>query len=105
MFDQSKPPSELANIPARPSVAEKVGFWRTLPAAVEPTVRYGLDHALYQDPDYKTMKEVYTALDKAISGKSSLLDALKEANTKVTAKTDPNKNSSTPVAINPGSTQ
>lgn len=83
MFDQSKPLSELTNIPARPSVAEKVGFWHTLPAAVEPTVRYGLDHGLYQIPNYKTMKEVYTALDKAISGKSSLLKALQEANTKI----------------------
>ncbi len=100
MFDKSRP-SETNNIPARPSVAEDVGFWRTLPTAAEPAVRYGLEHGLYQYPDYKTTKEVFGALEQAIIGKTSLLSALQNANTRIAAKSALDTNLCPPTRLLP----
>jgi hypothetical protein len=62
-----------------------VGFWRALPATAERAVHYGLEHGLYQYPDFKTTKEVIEAVDQAITGKTSLLNALQAADARIAA--------------------
>ncbi len=74
--------SERTKIPARRSVAEREGFWSSLPAGAEPAVRFGLEHAVYPGLYQAEEKAVYAALEKATSGETDLVSALADGKSK-----------------------
>jgi len=66
---------EPGNIPSRPSVAEASDYWDGVPADIQPTLRFALEHAWYNH-DSDDLKVVEGALAQVLAGKADLTSAL-----------------------------
>jgi ABC-type glycerol-3-phosphate transport system substrate-binding protein len=99
LLHDSSQVAEKVIIPARPSVAEASGFWASLPAGLEPAVRYGLAQGWYPGLYATSEAGAYSALEQAAVGGKDLLQALTEAKTRLAAERSRAAPDANPVVI------
>jgi len=83
------PAAELAQVPARQSVANTTGYWQKLPAGAELVLRYALEHAWSGSFYPQAFNAVEKAISTAQSGKSDFVSALSDARTEFVATPQP----------------
>jgi ABC-type glycerol-3-phosphate transport system substrate-binding protein len=89
---------EVVNAPARASVAERDGYWKSLPDEVEPTVRYILDHTWFGSSYPEVSSAVSLGMIQAAAGKAEFAVAVEESHAQFAATPSPTPNT-TPVVI------
>jgi len=96
---------EVAQMPARLSVADQAGFWTSLPTQAEPAVRFGLEHGDYLGLYQTAEQAVGKALEKSISDQVDLTTSLIEAKTVLEALPQATANSTAVVVATPQPTE
>jgi ABC-type glycerol-3-phosphate transport system substrate-binding protein len=75
--------SEKLVIPARSSVADKSGFWDSIPVELHTAIKHGLTHGWYKGLYPEAEAAVYSALEHALLEGEDLLQALNQAQTEI----------------------
>lgn len=75
--------SEKLVIPARSSVADKSGFWDSIPVELHTAIKHGLIHGWYKGLYPEAEAAVYSALEHALLEGEDLLQALNQAQTEI----------------------
>jgi ABC-type glycerol-3-phosphate transport system substrate-binding protein len=78
-FLSTRPPvmAELSpGAPARPSVAGSSGYWAQMGSATAAAIRYALERGFYVGPAMAEVRSVGEALNRALSGRATLTEAL-----------------------------
>jgi ABC-type glycerol-3-phosphate transport system substrate-binding protein len=70
---------ELQQVPARQSVAERVGYFNRLPAKAEEAVRFGISHAWFGSLYPNTLETLGQAVASHIAGNKDLDTAIADA--------------------------
>jgi ABC-type glycerol-3-phosphate transport system substrate-binding protein len=91
---------ERMQLPARISVADSSGYWDGLPAGLEESIRFAVEHAWYGSNYTDIASQVYNAISKVIAGKADLATALAEIQDQVATATTPSPTPNlTPIVV------
>jgi ABC-type glycerol-3-phosphate transport system substrate-binding protein len=94
-------PWEIAQIPSRQSVADKVEIWKLLPEKVVPSVKFALDHAWFGTLYPQAFAALATALPAVANGKEDLGAAYEKAYAQLAATPQPTPNTAPIVVATP----
>ena len=83
LIHDSSQQSEKLVIPARSSVADKSGFWDSIPVELHTAIKHGLTHGWYKGLYPEAEAAVYSALEHALLEGEDLLQALNQAQTEI----------------------
>jgi ABC-type glycerol-3-phosphate transport system substrate-binding protein len=92
---------ERLRLPARRSVAEKAGFWKPLPEAVQAAVRFGVEHAWYGSPYMQEFSILQSAVTDALQDQGTFAAALKSAQAELAATPQPTPDTAEVVVATP----
>jgi ABC-type glycerol-3-phosphate transport system substrate-binding protein len=91
---------ERLQLPARISVADSSGYWEGLPAGLEDSIRFAVEHAWPGSSYAATSYQVYTAVTKVTAGKADLVTALDEVKSQMAEGAVPSPTpNTTPIVV------
>jgi ABC-type glycerol-3-phosphate transport system substrate-binding protein len=92
---------EFMQMPSRKSVTDEVGYWNNLPAGLEPTLRFSVEHAWFGSLYLQAFEAINQALGESLSGKTDFIAALDKAKAALASTPQPTPDTGPVVVATP----
>lgn len=92
---------EFMQMPSRQSVADEVGYWNNLPAGLEPTLRFSVEHAWFGSLYPQSFEAVNQAIGEVLGGKTDFVAAVEKAQAQLASSPAPTPDTAPVVVATP----